>query len=310
MLGKAGVALAVGLAVWFLASFYIERLCRTEKLNYHSRLGYTFLWRLKFLQELPQTAQAAFLDEISSRVTAPDQRRVVAVFRDNLEKRGAFEPSEVQAGLAAALYPQGGPVDWNYLDTLLNAVAWASFMPPTPEHFRAFRTDLRHAEQVRLPEISGFLFATTGYLMRRREQMIEGKDLVTFRDWTPPALEAIPTQRPFFGGWRSVSYRQCLGAWLLGMLGALILGWQNERVVSASALSIALVGVGILMVAITCFIGELLPRYVFPMWETLWIAGVLGIGALGNVLQSRFLPPQKDGRAAVQTKTRYPIAVR
>ena len=79
LLGQAVIALAIGIGCVVVASSLTQRLARKTKLHPHSRIGYTFLWRLQFLRTLPPPARAALLQRVAARAHSKEARQLITL---------------------------------------------------------------------------------------------------------------------------------------------------------------------------------------------------------------------------------------
>ena len=59
------IAAAIGLACSGLARLSTGMICRAGNFSYSSHLGFTFLWRLRFLQSVPEPRRSALLDRVA-----------------------------------------------------------------------------------------------------------------------------------------------------------------------------------------------------------------------------------------------------
>ena len=131
---------------------------------------------------------------------------------------------------------------------------------------------------MRLPPVSGFLFLTTVYYWDHRDEMPQCAGLVTFRDYTAEGLRAIPLRSWYFQLWRKLSLQQCLAVWLIAFFALLFMNKRIDRIVLSYGAM--LVFTGIAMIEGTALVGELIPRYTLPLWEFLWISGIIFAGVI------------------------------
>jgi hypothetical protein len=65
-LQKATVAVVIGFSCIALANISLRGLCHAAHTPYEVRVGYTFLWRLKFLATIPPETRNQLLDHVAS----------------------------------------------------------------------------------------------------------------------------------------------------------------------------------------------------------------------------------------------------
>lgn len=305
-LRQAATALAVGLACLLLARCSAQAICATEKLHLYSKIGFTFLWRVGFVQKLPATQRTALLDRIAARAKTEEGHQALAIFREIIEENIPLQPEPISQRLRAALFPPGTKVVARRVHGALNDVAVAFLLPPTPEHWQAAQHDFAEARKGRLPSVSRFLFLMTCYYWDHPNDLQQCGQLSTFRNYTPEKLIAIPAEKPYFHLWQPLSLNGLLVI-AAGVALALLLGpgrGDGARLVLCAYL-VALVGVGLAMVEITALIGDIIPRYTLPLWELLWIACLIGAGALADASASfRFSTQDLKRRSAPNAATR------
>lgn len=305
-LRQAATALAVGLACLLLARCSAQAICATEKLHLYSKIGFTFLWRVGFVQKLPATQRTALLDRIAARTKTEEGHQALAIFREIIEENIPLQPEPISQRLRAALSPPGTKVVARCVHGALNDVAVAFLLPPTPEHWQAAQHDFAEARKGRLPSVSRFLFLMTCYYWDHPNDLPQCGQLSTFRNYTPEKLIAIPAEKPYFHLWQPLSLNGLLVI-AAGVALALLLGpgrGDGARLVLCAYL-VALVGVGLAMVEITALIGDIIPRYTLPLWELLWIACLIGAGALADASASfRFSTQDLKRRSAPNAATR------
>jgi hypothetical protein len=283
------IALLIGLACFGVSQRSIQKFCRSAQLNYHSRIGFTFLWRLQFLNTLTPDSRMALLDRVAERTGSSQAKKLFAELRSLLAPGSEFRVPEVLAQFRSTLFPPGASMNFDRFDKALNELTWAFFNPPGPELLRAAGTDFTDARRAPVTEVTTFLFFTTSYFFAHADEMPDCKELVTFRNSSAAQLEEIPSRHAFFSFWKSVSYNQCAIGWLVIAITVLVLNRRGNRgLVVASSYGASLTVIGLTTVALGCLVGDFLPRYNLPMWELLLVAFVILGGALGDALTRKY----------------------
>lgn len=221
---QALIALFIGIGCICVSRAATEALCRTENLRYYSKLGFTFLWRMDFLEAVPEPERTRLLDRVAARTKTADGRQLISILRAMLQEGQPLQAEPVSQRLRAALFPPPAKVRPRRVHYALNDVARAFLLPPTPEHWSAAQKDFAAIRRLALPEISSFLFITTLYYWAHPGEMPQGAGLSTFRNYTPEALTAIPIRSAYLSLWQPLSLNTCLAAWILATVALLFVG--------------------------------------------------------------------------------------
>jgi hypothetical protein len=284
---QAVIAIAIGIACFAVANLLTQRLARKTKLQPHSRIGFTFLWRLNFLKTLSPESRAALLERVSARTHSTDVRKLIALWGQGQADGDELDAGEFMKRAIPVLFPLEGVVRWDKLDEALNQMAFAFLLPPTPEHMRAARAEFGAALRMPVTDISSSLFETTAYYFEHKDDMPACADLLTFREWNAEQISQIPFRHPYFQLWRGLSYNKALVIWFLSLLFFVVVARRKKaNVAAATSLGIALAAVGLAMTATTCLLIEFLPRYGLPMWQTLLLSLYLFVGRALDLLAS------------------------
>ena len=83
-LQKATVALVIGFSCIALANISLRGLCHAGHIPYEFRVGYTFVWRLKFLAMIPPETRDQLLDKVAKNTASPEVKKVISILREGL----------------------------------------------------------------------------------------------------------------------------------------------------------------------------------------------------------------------------------
>jgi len=248
-------------------------------------MGYTFLFRLQFLKELPPPERKALLKKILARASSREARQLIALL-DQMHEEGAnSSPQAFTERAITLLYPSQTLIPWDKLDLPLNEMASAFLRPPPPELRQAARTDFAAALKTSASEIMDNLFETTGYFFEHRDQMPACAPLVTFRNFSAATISRIPAENFYFYLWRGATPARIFLLWSFSLL--LLLGiarWKGVNVTATPAFGIALVAVGIVITATNSLLTEFLPRFVLPIWQLLVLSFTIFAGLTADLL--------------------------
>lgn len=267
-LRRALLALACGLSCIAASDMTVRTICHLAGRKFHSHMGPTFLWRVKFLKDMAPAKRNRLLDRVATHVRSPDAQQLLGQLRETFDRGENLDPAvfcaqgRVLLGISKP-HSGGGP-----LGVALNEMASAFLRPPAPEHLRVARRDFARALLITPSEVARFLFATTAFYYDHPDMMPQCAGLKTYRNNTAATINALPARHPYFS-LGEFTYNRSVVLWA-ALLGLLLVARRGGRVAgSVPSYAVSLTIVGLLMMFSTCLLGELLPRYTLPMWELL-----------------------------------------
>ena len=265
-----GLAMMIALLSLAIANRSIHSICRASKLKYRSTLGLIFEWRLNFLAKMDETERTEMLRRLSERVEDPVVKQMIAETSAGVTASKDWDPQACTNKFVEVIERSGVMADAGYqLDLYRNRVAKTFLFSLERPFLRAVWNDFRAAFDFSQRELATFLIATTLYCFSRIQEMPQLPNLVTFRE--PIAAAALAAQERTRYYWLlNIRFRNLLLIWAGLTLVACV--WSKER--RFAPFSIALICTAIVMVSLTCFLTELLPRFLLPFW-VLYVAATL-----------------------------------
>jgi hypothetical protein len=289
---KAALAVAVGISCIVLANASVRVLCHAARMPYYSSLGLTFMFRLKFLAALPPEKRNQLLSEVSKHAASAEVKKVVLLLRESFPAEiSNWDVNNFNLQARALFFtPQTDPYGDKYA-VLLNRTALAFLYPPHEIFLSAVGTDFKKSQEVTIPDLVGFLFATTNFYFSHREAMPQCASLVSFRGKDPSQVIAVFKKHSYFRHSKNVSYRRLLLFWVavLGLFIIIVKIRQREAAdlgLYASALTVT----GLFMMLASCVLTVFQPRFTLPMWELTIISLFILLGRMMESLSSTLWP--------------------
>ena len=185
------------------------------------KVGYTFVWRLNFINQVPLGSRDQFLAAAASRCQLPETRQLLMRLAERFRENQPWDPPafhrESQTSLAAPGGKFGKSEDEKY-DRSLNEMANAFLYPPSSALWSAVLQDFEHATQLREADVVHYLFLTTDYVFDHAASLPQCARLKTFRE--PRTKLASAANQLYFRWWNPISFRLWSIIWLLLLLVA------------------------------------------------------------------------------------------
>jgi hypothetical protein len=308
-LRQAVIATAIGIACLAVANSSTQALARKTRFHPHSRIGFTFLWRLHFLKTLSPPSHIALLRKVAARTHSTDARKLIALLEQMHEEGAGLNAEPFLQRAIHLLFPLGGAVQWEKLDGALNEMAFAFLLPPTPEHLHVARTEFVAALKMPVTEISSYLFEATAYYFQHKDEMPACAELSTFRGANADQIRLTPSQHRYFRLWEGLTYNKALAIWFSSLLVFAVMALRKKvNAAAISAFGIALTAVGLLMIASTCLLGAFIPRFGLPMWQLLLLSLYIFVGGTADLFATagfkRFARPSMESKQSAGQRYR------
>jgi len=268
-LQKATFAVAVGISCIVLANVSLRGLCYAVQIPYHSTVGFTFLFRLKFLAGLPVEKRNQLLDKVTKNTDSADVKKLISLLRNAFpDETPNWDVMAFRKKVQASLFPpQTDPREEKFYP-VLNRTAQAFLYPPEKIFLSVVATDFKRSQEATIPSVVMQLFADTTRYFSYPELVPDQAALFTFRDKSSAQIMTIFKKHSYFQHPKNFGYSAFLFFWCvnLALLAVVAKVWTKE-LAAVSSYAAALTLVGLFMILANCFLNVFQPRYTLPMWE-------------------------------------------
>ena len=291
-LQRAFIATGVALSCLAVTTALPHNLARKTKFHPHSRIGFTFLWRLHFLDTLTPASRTALFEQIRLRARSNEVRRLVTTLEQlYLEGRGLDDNEFMQRGIKLF----NGPMHWKEFDLALNQQAFLFLWPPAAELIEAAKADFFAALKSPPTEVSSYLFDTTAYYFAHKEAMPDCANLVTFRGTDAAQISSMPTRSRYLMLWQGLTFNRALLIWAMALVTLIVIARRvHARSGPTIILAVALNLLGLAMFAASCLLVDNQPRFRLPMWQMLFLSFCIVTGATADLCaRMRSNPPNE-----------------
>ena len=269
---KGALALLIAVIGIASASTSLQCLAHTVHTDYCSRLGFTFLWRLQFLEKLPVQERNELLSRVASKTHSDDVKVVIRLLRHDLAHARANEsPWNIITFIHDLQVTLSSPsTESKRFNQALNATAGAFLIPPEKALLHAAWKDFELAGRQTIAGIVSFIFETTAFYFHgsNADELVGLAPLITYRGRNAADIYRIFDSHGYLRLGARVPYAFFLSFWF-GVLVffAFISRPHPGRRKSVVAYAAALTLIGLIMMVANCLLGGFLPRYTLPMWE-------------------------------------------
>jgi hypothetical protein len=273
------IALSVGLACVLLANITLRALSAGAHISYHSRVGFTFLWRLKFLATLPTETRNQYLDQVARRASSPDARNLISELRQSSFPDPNWDVISFIHQAQASLFPPGTASPEEKLGIVFNRTTRAFLWPPDKVFRQAVETDFIRSQQMRIPDVVQHLFASTTFYFTNPDTMADCATLATFRENDATSILAIFKKHSYFRHPKRFAYTGFLIFWFVSLALFVVLAKAGRKeFVRTVSYAVALTLIGLLIMLANCVLTELVPRCTLPMWELTIVSALILLG--------------------------------
>ncbi len=288
-LQRATFALGVGISCIVLANLSLRELCHAVQIPYHSTVGFTFLFRLKFLAVLPAEKRSQLLDKVANNTDSADVKKVISLLRDAFpDKTSNWDVMAFKQKAQASLFPPPTDPREEKFYLVLNRTMRTFLYPAEKIFLSAVATDFNRSQEATIPSVVRELFADTTRYFLYPELMPDQAALMTFRDKSAAHIIAYFKKHSYFHHPKNFSYSAFLFFCFVNLVSLVVLPKTRKEEASAvSSYAVALMLVGLFMMVANCFLNVFQPRYTLPMWELTIISASVLFGKTMECFSSR-----------------------
>jgi hypothetical protein len=268
-LQKAAFAVGVSISCIVVANLSLRGLCHAVEIPYHSTVGFTFLFRLKFLAVLPDEKRSQLLDKVAKNTNSADVKKLISLLGHAFpDKISDWDVMGFKKEAQTSLFPlQTDPGEEKFY-LVLNRTVQAFLYPPQKMFVSAVATDFKRSQGATIPTVVRQLFASTTRYFVHPELVPDHAALLTFRDKSAAQIMAIFKKHSYFRHPKNFSYSVFLFFWCVNFGLLTILAKRRKKELAAVfSYAAALMLVGLFMMLANCFLNVFQPRYTLPMWE-------------------------------------------
>jgi hypothetical protein len=260
----AAVVLCVASIVVAKGTFRV--VSRLAGIEYRTRVGSTFAFRLNFMGPLSAAEREPLLQRAAANSKSTDIQSELDALRMAPSGPGKFNAGALKRNAQTLLsHKTKTAISDAKFDGVLNETARAFLISPSPVFLHAVKTDFARSLKVTTQEIvKQRLLRTTTFYFEHPASMPQCANLVTFRDPANPEFLNHIYKHSFLGFGKGLPYAGFVLIWLaIFSLTVFLTRGRSEGILGYAA---ALIVVGLLMMLGNCFVNEFQFRYTLPMW--------------------------------------------
>jgi hypothetical protein len=296
---KATLAVAVGISCIVLANVSLRGLFYAAKTPYHSTVGFTFLFRLKFLAGLPVEKRNQLLDKVTKNTDSADVKNLIFLLRNSFrEENPSWDVAGFKKKAQESLFsPQTDTTEEQFY-VVLNRTAQVFLYPPEKIFLNAVASDFKASQEITIPSVVRQLFVATAFYFSHPGIMPDCASLSTFRDKNTAQVMAIFKKHSYLQHPKSFSYGVFLFLWCVSFpLFGVVAKVRVKQIATVSSYATALTLVGLFMMLANCFLTVFQPRFTLPMWELMIISTSILSAKTIEYVAGRTKAPQHFARA-------------
>src|SRR5262249_16552333 len=279
------MSIAIGVIGLIFATSATHLLCWRARTQWRSTFGYTFVWRLNFLETMQTNERRELLDVIAAKCRLPESRQLLDLLRNSMDRNQHWEPGAFVQEAHSAASDSEMKFHSEKFDRVLNEIASGFLYPPVAPLRSVALSDFMTATRSTESDIVQFLFVNTDYFFSHRDKMPQCSGLKTFRG--PRERLAASRELSYFYWWNLLSFRAWSIFGLILFFSALVVhyrrGGENTPLI---VFAVSLWVVGMAMVLLNCFLAQLQPRFVLPMMELVLLSLLILCGAIFRGFES------------------------
>ncbi|MFL6537656.1 MAG: hypothetical protein ACJ8JD_05695, partial [Chthoniobacterales bacterium] len=232
------IAIAASVVAIGLADVTFRIASDAAGIPYHRRIGFSFLFRLNFLADLPPREREPLLNRAAAHAKSRWVRCELDALREIPASGSQFDAMALLDRIYARL-PEEVRRSIGKTDEVLNETARAFLVAPSKPYLKAVAADIAESQGTTITDIVGQLLKSTTVYFDDPAKMPKCASLVTFRATDPREFLSHIYKGRYFAAWKRCPHLRLL----LITVGALIfvVGRARSRTVGC-ALALLVVG--------------------------------------------------------------------
>ncbi len=272
---NALIALALSLVVIAVTNATFRTLSRAAGIHYHSRMGYTFMFRLNFFGPLSPAERDPLLQRAAAHSRTTHIEPILSALRAAPSTTDKFDVMDFIRNSGALAVKTGHADD---LDDLMNETARAFLISPSREFSNAVAADFTKCLETTVFDVAMQLIHSTAFFFSDPAAMPRVAGLITFRETRSQEILTVLHRRPYFRVWKTFGFERLLVVWFASLLCAAF--YRRGRCARLLGYAVSLVVVGLLMSLANSIINEYQPRFTLPMWALTIVSTTLLLGSV------------------------------
>ncbi|HSH38623.1 MAG TPA: hypothetical protein VK993_07540, partial [Chthoniobacterales bacterium] len=208
-------SIAVGVVAVVLSAGAARLIALAADVDYRSKIGFTFMWRLQFLQKLAPAERERVVREAAANAPSPETKAVIEALGERFAAPEQLNVNEFVRQHRETLFPAGSEDVTERTDAAFNGMPLAFVLGSPAVLVRSAVEDFASARRMRIPTATEFLLWSTAYYFGREEALPQLANLITFSGYSHDDIVGLQVRFPYLRWWNALTYNGWLVVWLL-----------------------------------------------------------------------------------------------
>ncbi|MBV8378691.1 MAG: hypothetical protein JO279_16975 [Verrucomicrobia bacterium] len=285
------ISVVIGVAAIASSVFVQQTMCWLCRVPFRSTFGETFMWRLSYLQGLPEQERTAFLARISAKAADPIMTEALDALNQSLDHGEKWTDMYLFYKIDEILLRSG----WHemqhrtwQIDRKLNRIATSVLLSGDPHFLHAVWTDFVRWPSFAQADLARTPFELTDWLQTQLPIARYGRlrGLASFQH-EEGNFVAVWKRTPYFHLFDGIPMLEMVYL-TMTLSGVALIGASRDGATAAGvSYAAGLAIVAILIALANCGCTFFAPRFYLPVYSVLQVAMLLSASLTGNVLIKR-----------------------